>query len=438
SDYPFRTLEGAPRIEGAGVNTHYSLGKGGFSAVWGTSIMPYAQRDIASWPVTAEELAPHYRAVLEFMPAAQGHDALEEKFPTFRVTEPMPLSPQAATLLGKLDENAAELRARHVMFGRSRLAVDSKHCVRCGLCMYGCPYGLLYNTAQTVDALAANPNFRYAPGYVVQRVEESAGEVRVHALRAADGVAEVFLGERAFVAAGTLATTALMLRSLSLYDTEVSFADSQYFLLPMLRMGSVPGFETSGLQTLAQLFLEMTDPKISAHTVHMQLYTYNDLFQRLIDGKLGPLVGMFPSKAFFSRLFLLQGYLHSDDSRKIVGKLRRTAAGDVFELHAPAREDTKRTLRRLTRKLGSLRGLTGLHPMGLMLKAADPGRGFHTGGSFPMAHRPEGLQSDLLGRTGGLERIHIVDSSTMPSIAATTVTFTAMANAHRIGWSVGQ
>ncbi|MEO6923462.1 MAG: GMC oxidoreductase [Bryocella sp.] len=76
--------------------------------------------------------------------------------------------------------------------------------------------------------------------------------------------------------------------------------------------------------------------------------------------------------------------------------------------------------------------------MGLMLKAADPGRGFHTGGSFPMAHRPEGLQSDLLGRTGGLERIHIVDSSTMPSIAATTVTFTAMANAHRIGWSVGQ
>jgi len=68
-----------------------------------------------------------------------------------------------------------------------------------------------------------------------------------------------------------------------------------------------------------------------------------------------------------------------------------------------------------------------------MLKAADPGRGFHTGGSFPMSNAPTGFQSDTLGRTHGLKRIHLVDSSTMPSIAATTVTFTAMANAHRIG-----
>ena len=433
SDYPFRTLPGAPQIEGEGVNTRYSLGKGGFSAVWGTSIMPYAQRDISSWPITADDLAPHYRAVLDFMPAAQGHDALEEDFPTFKVTEPMPLSAQASALHARLQKNEAELRSRHLLFGRSRLAIDSAHCVRCGLCMYGCAYGLLYNTAQTVDALRSNPNFRYAPGYVAQRVEEQGDQAFAHALNVQTNTVEVLLAERVFVAAGTLASTALMLRSLDAYDAQVTFADSQYFLLPMARLAGVENFEPNKLHTLAQLFLELTDPAVTPRTIHLQLYTYNDLFKRLIDSKLGALSGLFPSKTFFSRLYLLQGYLHSDDSRRLHGTLQRTASGDVFHLSAPERKETAETLQRVVRKLSSLRSLTKLHPLTPMLKAADPGRGFHTGGSFPMSNAPTGFQSDTLGRTHGLKRIHLVDSSTMPSIAATTVTFTAMANAHRIG-----
>jgi choline dehydrogenase-like flavoprotein len=50
-----------------------------------------------------------------------------------------------------------------------------------------------------------------------------------------------------------------------------------------------------------------------------------------------------------------------------------------------------------------------------------------------MARQPRGLQSDVLGRPGGLERVHLVDGSVLPTIPATTVTFSIMANAHRIG-----
>jgi len=55
-----------------------------------------------------------------------------------------------------------------------------------------------------------------------------------------------------------------------------------------------------------------------------------------------------------------------------------------------------------------------------------------------MSANPSGLETDLLGRPQGLKRTHIVDSSVLPSIAATTITFTVMANAHRIGTAVGQ
>jgi choline dehydrogenase-like flavoprotein len=49
-----------------------------------------------------------------------------------------------------------------------------------------------------------------------------------------------------------------------------------------------------------------------------------------------------------------------------------------------------------------------------------------------MRDQPREMESDIYGRPAGLTRIHIVDASVFPSIPATTITLTAMANAHRI------
>ena len=73
-------------------------------------------------------------------------------------------------------------------------------------------------------------------------------------------------------------------------------------------------------------------------------------------------------------------------------------------------------------------------PLLPMLKIAEPGRSFHTGGSFPMATQPRGFQTDLLGRLPGWKHTHAVDATVFPSIPATTITLSVMANAHRIGW----
>jgi choline dehydrogenase-like flavoprotein len=67
-----------------------------------------------------------------------------------------------------------------------------------------------------------------------------------------------------------------------------------------------------------------------------------------------------------------------------------------------------------------------------------PGRSFHFGGSFPMRKRPKRGESDTLGRPVGLQRVHVIDASVFPSIAATTITFTIMANAYRIGAEHGR
>jgi len=65
---------------------------------------------------------------------------------------------------------------------------------------------------------------------------------------------------------------------------------------------------------------------------------------------------------------------------------------------------------------------------------AEPGRGYHCGGSIPMRENPKPFESDRLGRPHGWSRIHAVDATVLPSVPATTITFSVMANAHRIGW----
>ena len=69
-----------------------------------------------------------------------------------------------------------------------------------------------------------------------------------------------------------------------------------------------------------------------------------------------------------------------------------------------------------------------------MLQLAEPGRGFHCGGSLPMRAVPGNFESDTLGRPQGWSRVHAVDASVLPAVPATTITFSVMANAHRIGW----
>ena len=442
SDYPFRAMPGAPLIVGEGINTKFSLGKGGLSTVWGTSVLPFRQHDMHGWPVTADDLAPHYSALLGFMPVAQASDALEEILPTYGPGVPMPLSAQATALLKTLESNASGLRKRGVLFGRSRLAinaagVDAKGpCVRCGLCMYGCPYQLLYSTGHTVDRMIANPNFEYAPGHVVQRIEESLAGVRLHTTTNS-GALQVIQGERAFVGAGVLATTALMLRSLDAYDQPVTLRESHYFLLPMLRLAAVPGFQRGDLHALAQLFIEIMDETITPDTIHLQTYTYNDLFEEPIAHKLGAASKVFPWQAFLSRLFLFQGFMHSDVSPTTAAHLERSGTSDVLKLAATLKPETKVILNKLVAKLTRLFPQTGLLPLLPLMREGEPGRGFHTGSSFPMSAEPTGFESDLLGRPAGLSRIHVVDSSVLPSIPATTITFTVMANAHRIGTLVG-
>ena len=302
--------------------------------------------------------------------------------------------------------------------------------------MYGCPYGYIYNSAATVERMKSRAHFTYEPGVIVTRVEETAGKVVIHGYHAKTREPWKAHADRVFLAAGVLPTTKILLASKEAYDQPRWIKDSQYFLFPMAQWKRSAGVREEAAYTLSQIFLEITDPQLSAHTIHVQVYSYNDIVSQVLRTTLGPLGREWIVRQLEERLLIAQAYLHSDLSSQIRIALEKTPHGSRLHLETEPNPGTASTIRRVVRKLVRQSIRLRATPLEPLLRIAPAGRGFHSGGTFPMRREPGHFETDAFGRLPGWERIHAVDSTIFPTIPATTITLSVMANAHRIAATV--
>lgn len=413
-----------------------SLAQGGLSNVWGAAILPYSEADLAGWPLRLAELAPHYESVMALFDACGAPDDLAAAYPPFTgKLHGLRLSRQSQAFLDDLRARRGPLAGAGLRFGLSRLALRLKgrDCVYCGLCLYGCPYDLIYSARHTLEDLRRSPGFDYRGGLVVDRVLETADGVRVEARERDSGAPASFLADKVFLACGVLSSTRIVLGSLGAHGRELRLKTNQHFVLPLLRFSSVPGVGEERLHTLAQVFLELAFPGGGEEKVHLQAYSYNDLYPRAVEGLLG---GVYPRLApaverwLLGRLLILQGYLHSAYSPEVCVRLD-AGTGRLrvrVEPNRKTRGKIRAAGRRLLRNAGRLRAL----PLLPLLRVSAAGGGAHLGGTFPMRERPGPFESDLLGRPHGLSRTHVVDAAVFPTVPANTITLSIMANAHRI------
>jgi choline dehydrogenase-like flavoprotein len=426
SDFAFST-------EGTELNFDYSnaglrpgFAQGGLSNVWGAGMLPFHRDDMADWPFDAAELDEGYRGVLSFVPCSGVKDALDGLFPNHSSDlQAMPPSRQGQAFLHDAARSKALLARHGIAAGQSRLAVHGKSCERCGMCLYGCPYELIYNSAFTLRQLRALPNFHYEPGFVVGRMSEKNGSVRIDGHDLDTQQARQFEAGRVLLGAGVIPSTAILLSSLGDFDVKIRLQDSFYFLLPLLRVEGTPDMGREKLHTLAQAFVVMRDPAICAEFVHFSIYGYNDLMIPSLKASIGAAGGV---EALASRALVAGGYLHSKFSPGLWMTVRPGHVQLRGEDAAGAIVLAKRAAGKLLRQAARLRAI----PLIPAMRFSPPGRGFHAGGSFPMSRSPHRHMSDIEGRPHGFERVHLIDASCLPSIPATPITLPVMANAWRI------
>lgn len=442
SDYPYRDAMAANRLEIPDGLLKPSIAQGGLSTVWGSSVLPYNDRDLERWPISAENLRPHYEAVARWMPLMATHDDLEPLYPIHaEVPQPVRPSRPAEQILKRMAGNREALRESGILFGHSRMAMRSEACTECGLCLYGCPYGLIYNSAETLSRLKRSPGFEYIPGVTVDRMEETQSGVRVVGREHRSQQPWSIHTDRVFLGAGVLPTARITLESAGLLNQPIRLLDSQYTVMPMASLHTHPGIEDDLLHTLCQIYLEINDPAISRHNVHTQVYTYSSLFLDEFRTKAFGVLPLIPGsrRQLLSRLMVSFGYLHSDDSGglELLLERKRGASLGTLRVTPVSNRSTTKAQDRLVWKLLRNAQLLGFAPLLPLVQRTAPGRGFHNGGSFPMGQKSNDLQSDTLGRPFGWSRIHLIDSSVFPTIPAATITYTAMANAHRIASMAG-
>lgn len=447
SDFPYLETDKWVSTDTDGVKITPSLAKGGLSNVWGAAVLPYSESDIADWPISLADLVPHYESVLSFMHLSAVKDDLASIFPLYcsnhRLLRP---SRQAKALMEDLEQHKNKLRAEGFVFGHSRLAVRSypgprdPGCVYCGLCMYGCPYELIYNSSHTLTELRSHENFHYIKDVIVQKVTEQPETVVVSAVSRKSGEKLSFGGSRVYLACGVLPTTKILLESLGAYDHPLRMRDSQWFLLPLLRYRKVSGVASEDLHTLSQIFIELTDLTLSKNMIHLQVYTYNDMYAAALKNALGKMYSIFrlPIQELLDRLIVIQGYLHSNSSSVMSIRLTSPGEKNTLVLRAEPRDDMRQILKGIIARLYKNRKYLSAIPVPWLLQIGEPGTGNHIGGTFPMKRRPSKFESDYLGRPFGFQAVHVVDATIFPSIAATSITLTAMANAHRIASLCGE
>lgn len=447
SDFVYRAERPSAPLDREDLVIAPTYARGGYSTVWGAAMLPVHGDDIGDWPIARATLEPYYAAVLADLPYSARDDGLSREFPLFDArAQPLRLGGQASALLADLDAAELDTGSRdRLLHGQARLAVRAQDtadgdrgCVYCGLCLAGCVKGAIYNASDDLDRLIAAGRVDYRGGVLVRTVAELEDRVDV-SLVSADGASHERLSfERVFVAAGAVNSTRILLASLGLFDTPLQLRHSPKFVVPFLRLPSHP-LAWPDANTLAALFLECRFPGVSSHWLHVQISVLSDMVLTALGAYRNDawtLRGRL-AKPLLRRLMVALCGLHSNEAEPISVLLRGSSGGrePVLELRAPADDGQlaatiRRAAARLARKGLSFRSLF-LTPF---VASGASALGNHYGGTLPMRARPRHpFETDLLGRPAGLTRTHVVDASVLPSVPATTLALTIMANARRIG-----
>jgi hypothetical protein len=448
SDFMYRELGITKLQQLPPVKVLTSLAYGGLSNNWGSNISTIGYKDTLDWEIDREELKQSYDELAQIIPISSQVDQVDQAY-MFELSGQMnhPECLQTKALLKRVNTSASVLKKEGIFAGRSKLAIgrmystEAEGCVSCGYCMQGCIYKTIFNSAFGLERLKSEfKQLRYKENFLVEKIVEKETEVLVEGLNLLTQVRETISYSKVFVGAGVFGTAKILANSFQEMNKEFTIKDSQKYLF-LFKLNSELARQVSGASKqqifgLSQVFFETEDERISEKLVHSQLYGYTDLLLEGLAKYLGSSVKkvvkqMFPS--FLDRLMIGMTYFHSEDSGYLKFLPTKYGADGMGTVRGSLNEITHGKMRILISKVNKQSEQLGGKIMGLTLTPNPPGNSLHYGASLPMKKAPnDSHETDLLGRPIGKKRIHIIDSSVLPSVPGTPTTFTVMANANRI------
>lgn len=443
--FVFRGAEELAPINSANFRALQSYALGGLAAAWGASTMPFTDQDLRGWPITRADLQPHYDAVADRIGVCG--PALDDLTPF--VGRIAPLMPpvghdsNAEEMFGAYRRRRSWFQQQGLFVGHPRLAVATvpfrgRGPVRYDDMEFWHDHSrAVWRATMDAEALGRRANCSLRRGLQALAFERDGDGWIVRCRDVKTGERVAFAAPRVVVAAGTLGTTRLVLRSLGRYHESVPLVANPYTYLPCLvwrRLGRPTRNRRHSLTQLTMIF----DPgRLGTHVVQPQVYSYRSLLlHRLVKESPLSVRESIPLLRLLEDYFVVVGVFHPD--RPSSSKSMQLRRGDAPEFdtlditYRPGAEERRAQARAEGEFARLLRSMSCLP-----LKRIRPGDGasIHYAGAFPMARAGDrdSLTTTLYGELRAAPGVYLADGSAFPDLPAKGLTFTLMANAHRIG-----
>jgi choline dehydrogenase-like flavoprotein len=433
-------------VETDGFSLSMSLARGGLGAGWSAGVFPFSDDELRAMGPGLADMQPHYDAVAERIGVAGDRDDLEAFLPSSPSMMPaLELDTNAETVFTRYAGARAALNARGFFLGKTRLAACTlRHRERGPEQYRDMSYWAdldrsVYRPQWTLDELCRSSSFEYLDRRFVRGFAETGEGVRVTTVHADTGAEEVHESRAVVLAAGTVGTASIVLRSLACYDTPVPLLCNAYAYVPTINLGMfgrTPRDRRSSLAQLTALLRIAGAAERPERLVQAQLFSYRSLLTFKLMKEF-PLA--FRESLRVLRLlvpyFAVLGIHHTDrpgPGKRCVLRRGTDGASDRLEItyRASAEEDRmqiedERAVVRCFRRLGCL-----------PLKTIRPGHGasLHYAGTFPMLPgSTDRLTCDTDGRLRATRAVYLADGSIFPWIPPKGLTFNLMAHADRVG-----
>ena len=438
-NYVFEDFSDENQIQSKEFVSIGSLSKGGLSNTWGCGVAKLSDSALRGLPFPVAEMNQSYESVARRMGiSGASDDDLSDYFGLDEwAQKPVQMDRLHQQIFTRYSKRKQKLALLGFRLGRSRVAAISEDfagreaCNLSGNCLWGCSRRALYSSADQLPLLRSHSNFHEISGAIVHQISNEDNTVCVNGQNSNQTNQFSFTSRKLILAAGSLASTRLVLQALQHKSAvPILSAPTAAFLLWFPRFLGLKRTHTFGL---GQLSFNMTLQEgrsvfgstfstqgipVSEFVTHLPMRRRNgiQLLSRLLSSCL---VGnLFLSDDLYSGKAMLQ----NDGSLSITDDSDRGVVTGVMS-------QVGLKIRKAYSKLGGI-VLPGSFTVG------KPGGDIHYAGTLPMRKQPAIGETSADGEVYGLQGVHVVDGASFPILTEKSPTLTLMANADRIARNI--
>jgi choline dehydrogenase-like flavoprotein len=434
--YVFRGFTEANRIEGDGFVPVGSLAVGGLSNAWGCGVARFSALELKEFPFSAPELLPSYAAVAQRIGiSGRTDDDLTDFFGVDEWAQPpVPADSLHEDLLRQYARHRNLLAGRGFRLGRARVAVlnqarpgTRRPCSQCGFCLWGCAEESLYSARYDLSDLTRHANFTHRQGFIVDHLERQPDGWGICGVSVSSGSGETLRAHNVVLAAGTLATTSIALRSLpAVAQVPLLNLPMATFMLWLPKSLGAARTKGPGFAQLAFALGGSDAEAICGFTFSTHALPVAEFIRHvpLTRRHAITLLSVLLSSTVVANCFFPGAQSRNRAKLEADGTLRVT--GGTQKILPELTQVTAKRLRAAFMRCGAW-----LLPSSFRLSAT--GSDVHYAGSLPMRQAPGLGETDRHGELAGLPGVFVADAAALPALPSKSHTLAMMACADRLG-----